>query len=65
MVKWLKCSAYDQLGLSSKLTHAILLCPWERQFMALSPVWSYWQAVLNFNHIPIKLQTGSNISWHL
>ena len=37
--------------LGSKPTCAILLCPWERHFTALSPVWWSWQAVLNFNHI--------------
>ena len=39
VVKWLKCRARDQHGLSSKPTHAILLCPWERYFMAHSPAW--------------------------
>ena len=61
MVKWLKCCAQDQHGLSSKPTYAILLCPWERHFMALSPAWWSWQAVLNFNHISIKLQADNNI----
>ena len=36
MVEWLKCHAYDQHGLGLKPTHAILLCPWERHFTALS-----------------------------
>ena len=31
--------ARDQHGLSSKPTRAILLCPWERYFTALSPAW--------------------------
>ena len=39
MVNWLKCHAYDQYGLSSKSICAILLCPWERHFTALSPAW--------------------------
>ena len=59
MVKWLKHQARDQHGLSSKSTHAILLCPWERHFTALSPVWWSWQAVLN-----LKLQ-ADRISQHL
>ena len=29
----------DRHGLASKLTSAILLCPWERHFMAFSPAW--------------------------
>ena len=29
----------DQHGLGSKPTCAILLCPWERHFTALSPAW--------------------------
>ena len=61
MVKWLKHRAYDQHGLSSKPTCAILLCPSERHFMALSPPWWSWQAVLNYSHISIKLQEESNI----
>ena len=31
--------AHDQHGLGSKPTRAILLCPWERHFTALSPTW--------------------------
>ena len=61
MVEWLKCQACNQHSLSSKLTHAILLHPWERHFPALSPAWWSWQAVLNLNHISIKLQADSNI----
>ena len=61
MVKWLDCSVYDQHGVSSKPTHTILLCPWERHFMALCPAWWSWQAVLNYSHISIKLQANSNI----
>ena len=44
-----------------KPTGVILLCPWERHFTALSPVWWSWQALLNFNHISTKLQADSNI----
>ena len=61
MVEWLEHRAYDQYGLGSKPTHAILLCPWERHFTTLPPAWSSWQAVLNFSHISIKLQEDSNI----
>ena len=61
MVEWLKRRAYDQHGLGSKPTQAILLCPWERHFTALSPAWWSWQAALNYNHISIKLQADSNI----
>ena len=61
MVEWLKRRTNDQHGLDSKLTRAILLCPWERHFAALSPAWWSWQTVLNYNHISIKLQADSNI----
>ena len=36
VVKWLKRRTDDQHSLCSKPTFAILLCPWERHFMALS-----------------------------
>ena len=36
LVEWLKRRAYDQHGLGLKPTCAILLCPWERHFTALS-----------------------------
>ena len=39
VVEWLKHRTDDQHGLSSKPTCAILLCPWERHFTALSPAW--------------------------
>ena len=61
MVKWIKRHAHNQHGLGSKPTCAILLCPWEIHFTTLSPAWWSWQAVLNFNHISIKLQADSNI----
>ena len=61
MVEWLNCCAHNQHNFGSKPTHAILLCPWERHFRALSPAWWSWQAVLNFNHVSIKLQADSNI----
>ena len=38
-VEWLKHRTDDQHGLGSKPTCAILLCPWERHFTALSPAW--------------------------
>ena len=60
-MKWLKRRAYHQLGLGSKPTRAILLCPWERRFTVLSPDWWSWQTVLNFSHISVKLQADSNI----
>ena len=61
MVEWLKRRARDQHSLGLKPTRAILLCPWERHFTALSPAWWSWQAVLNYNHISIELQADSNI----
>ena len=61
MVEWLKSRARDQHGLGSKPTRAILLSPWERHFTAHSPAWWSWQAVLNYSHIPIKLQADNNI----
>ena len=61
MVEWLKRWTRVQHSLGSKPTRAILLCPWERHFTALSPAWWSWQAVLNYNHISIKVQADSNI----
>ena len=39
VVEWLKHRTDNQHGLGSKPTCAILLCPWERHFTALSPAW--------------------------
>ena len=61
MVKWLERRDYDRHGPGSKLTRAIVLCPWERHFTVLSPAWWSWQAVLNCSNISIKLQADSNI----
>ena len=61
VVEWFKHRTDDQHGLGSKPTCAILLCPWERHFTALSPAWWSWQAVLNYNNISTKLQADSNI----
>ena len=61
VIEWLKRRAHDQHGLGSKSTRAILSCPWERHFTALSPAWWSWKAVLNYSHISIKLQADSNI----
>ena len=61
VVEWLKRRDRVQHGVGSKPTRAILLCPWERHFMALSFAWWSWQAVLNYSHISIKLQADSNI----
>ena len=38
VVEWLKRRAHDQLGLGSKPTRAILLCPYERHFRAHFPL---------------------------
>ena len=38
VVEWLKRHAYDQHGLGSKPTRAILLCSWERQLTAFCMV---------------------------
>ena len=51
------CSTWSRF----KPTRAIMLCPLERHFTALSPAWWSWKAVLSFNHIYIKLQVDSNI----
>ena len=61
VVEWLMYRADDQHGLGSKPTCAILLCSWERHFMALSPAWWSWQTVLNYSNISIKLLADSNI----
>ena len=47
---------YDRHGLGSKLTRAIMLCPWKKRFTALSPAWWSWQAVLSNSHISMKLK---------
>ena len=39
VVEWLKHWTDDQHSLGLKPTCAILLCPWERHFTALSPAW--------------------------
>ena len=57
MVEWLKRRARE----GSKPTRAILMCPWERYFMAHPSAWWSWQAVLNYSHVSIKLQADSNI----
>ena len=62
LVEWLKRRAYNQHGLSSKSTRAILLCPWERHHTAPSPAWWSWQAVLNYSHISNKLQADTLVS---
>ena len=61
MVEWLERRDRDRHGLGSKATRAILLSLWERHFTALSPAWWFWQTVLNYSHISIKLQADSNI----
>ena len=61
LVKWLERCAYGQHGLGLKPTRIILLCPWEKNFTALSPAWWSWQAVLNYSHISVKLQADTNI----
>ena len=47
VVEWLKRRDPDRHGLGSKPTRFILLCLWKQHFMALSPAWWSWQAVLN------------------
>ena len=61
VVEWFKRRTYDQHSFGSKPTCTTLTCPWERHFMALSPAWWPWQAVLNFTYISNKLQADSNI----
>ena len=61
LVEWLKHRADVQHGIGSKPICAILLCPWEKHFTALSPAWWSWKAVLNCSHISTKLQADSNI----
>ena len=61
VVEWLRCHAYDQHGIGSKPTCAILCCSWERHFTTLFPAWWFRQAVLSYSHISIKIQADSNI----
>ena len=56
VVEWLKRRNCDQHGHDPKPTRAIMLCPWEREFKALSFAWRSWKAVLNFSYISIKLK---------
>ena len=37
LIEWLQCRAYDQHGLGSKPTRAVLLGLWEKHFTAFSP----------------------------
>ena len=53
VVEWLKPRARDQHGLGSKPNRAILLCPWERHFTALSLAWWSWKAVLNYSQVGV------------
>ena len=62
VVEWLKHRADDRHDLGSKPTRAILLCPWERHFTALSPGWWSWQEALNYSNISTKLLADSNVS---
>ena len=52
---WLERRDCDRDGLGSKPAGAIC-CVLERHFTALSPAWRSWQAVLNLDHIFIKLK---------
>ena len=54
VVEWLRRRAYDQHGLGSKPTRAVLLCSWKRHFTIFFPAWWSRQAAL-------KLQVDSNI----
>ena len=56
-----KCRNCDRHSFGSKPTRAILLCPWERHFTALSPACRSWQAVLNFSHISKKTKKQNKI----
>ena len=60
----LECQGCDRDGFGSKPTRAVLLCPWERHFMAFSPAWWSWRAVLSFIHIAKTFQAAA-ISSHL
>ena len=51
-----------QHGLGSKPTCAILLCSWERHFMAHSPAWVSEQAVLTFIFISRKTNKEKEIA---
>ena len=61
VVEWLKRRAHDQHGLGSKPTRAILLCPWERHFMARSLLGGSGKQFKITVIISIKLQADSNI----
>ena len=61
MVEWLKCQDHNQHGLGSKPTRAILLCPWERHFMALSMLDGLGKQIEIKVISPLKFQADSNI----
>ena len=60
MIDWLKRCAHDQNSLGLNSTRAILLRLWKRHFLALSPAWWSWQAVLNFSDISKKIKNQNN-----
>ena len=57
--EWLKQQDSNWYGLGLKPTGAILLCPWERHFTALSLAWRSLQAILNSNYISMKLKKAN------
>ena len=54
VVEWLERHSCDRHGVGSKPTGVILLFPWKRHLIVLSP--ALLQAVPNFSHIFIKLK---------
>ena len=59
-VEWLRRRDGDRHVLGSKLTRAILLCPWEKTY-GIFPCLVVLAAVLNFSHISIKFLPDSSI----
>ena len=64
VVKGLRAPDCDRHGIVLKPTRAILLCSWERHFIALFPAWRSWQAVLN-SVKSLKNFNRTAIFWHL
>ena len=65
MVEWLEGPDFDLHGLGSKRIRALLLCPWERHFLELSPANAGIETpVLKFMTILETLTTHSACTNH-
>ena len=65
MVEWLEHCAYDQHGLDSKPTCAILLSPWERHFLQHTPLLGVLGKQFELTVISLLNYKPTAIFWHL